>query len=75
MFKRALYVQNKYQNDITIINKFNLINNGVSKKLTFNLIFIIIRVWEIYKNTSIPINKYYDNIKRYLYHKNKQKSK
>ena len=56
--ERAMVVRNKYQTDVTLINKFPLMENDMSMELKFNIIFMIIQMEGLRNNTNIYRNIY-----------------
>ena len=57
-FERAMGAHNKYQTDVTLINKFPLMENDMSMELKFNIIFMIIQMKGLRNNTNIYRNIY-----------------
>ena len=71
--ERAMVARNKYQTDVTLINKFPLMENDMSMELKFNLIFMIIQMKGSRKNTNIYRNIYDKDQKQHHYIQNKRK--
>ena len=62
MFEIAMDVQNMSPADKTLYNSFNPINNHIPIKITFKIIYIIIIMIRLFKNTGIHQNIYNENI-------------